>query len=96
VKQNRGFMVITDPSARQFTCEIETFTCCHCQQIVDRMPGVVITSDAPDGRRAVGAWCTCCDAPMCLRCVGKGCRPIERWLERMETRRNYDEAMRGD
>jgi len=80
----RGVTIITDPIAG--VQEVDTFTCCHCQQIVDKPPRVAAT----DGR--IGAWCTCCDAAMCLDCVGKGCTPIQRWLDQQEKRRWIAEA----
>ena len=92
MRKARGFGIIKDPS---FSCdvEVETATCCHCQWTRDRVPYKGMADDDKNGR-PIGAWCTCCDAYMCLRCVGKPCTPIERWLERQETRRNYDEVMK--
>ena len=89
MKQARGYGIISDPA---FSCstEVDTFTCCHCQLVVDRIPGKGATDDA------IGAWCTCCNAPRCLQpwCLKRGCVPIQRWLDQQETRRNYDEAMK--
>jgi hypothetical protein len=87
MKKARGYSIITDPAMPRPE-ETETFTCCHCQQIVDKPPFVAATDEA------IGAWCTCCDAPMCKRCIGKPCRPIEKWLEQQETRRSYADVMR--
>lgn len=93
-KRSLGVTIISDPS---FSCDqvIETFTCAHCQTIVDRIPARAITEDGPDGRKAVGAWCTCCDAPICLQpwCRKRGCIPIEKWLDQIEARRNYEQAV---
>ena len=85
MRKARGYSIITDPAFAK-PQETDTFTCCHCSTVVDKPP----FKSATDG--AIGAWCTCCDAPMCLRCVGKGCRPLERWLERMESRRSIFEC----
>src|SRR5882724_5685517 len=82
MKKARGYTIICDPARP--TQEIDTYTCCHCNRLVDKPAGMSNTNDA------IGAWCTCCDAAMCLQCVGKGCLPIERWLEQQETRRNYE------
>lgn len=83
-----GYGIITDP-AFSSPQEVDTFTCCHCQTVVDKVPFKAATDDDVNGR-PIGAWCTCCDAPMCRKCVGKPCEPIERWLEKQETRRHYD------
>ncbi len=89
MRKARGYSIITDP----YHCEeVDTYTCCHCQQVIDKPPFRSATDDDRNGK-PIGAWCTCCDAAMCPRCIGKGCRPIERWLIQQETRRNYDEHM---
>lgn len=84
MRQARGYQIITDPAFGS-PQETDTFTCCHCQKVVEKPPRMGPTNEA------IGAWCTCCDAPMCLSCVGKGCRPIEKWLAKMEARRSYEE-----
>lgn len=84
MNKTRGLMLITDPA---FGCqEVETFTCKHCQRVEDKPPFKTATSEG------IGAWCSCCDAPICLRCEGKPCIPIERWLDRQEARRSYEES----
>ena len=81
-----GYGIIIDPAFGSPT-EVDTFTCVHCQFVVDKIPFKSATDDA------IGAWCSCCDGPICLRCVGKGCRPIQRWLDRMESRRYIAECV---
>lgn len=78
MKKALGTFIITDPAVG--TTEIDTFTCCHCQRVVDRVPFKGPTADG------IGAWCHLCDAPMCLECVGKGCLPFEKRLEMEEAR----------
>lgn len=82
----RGYSIITDPAFCS-PVEIETFTCLHCSTVVDKPAFKSSTDDA------IGAWCSCCDGPICLKCVGKGCRPIQRWLDRMEARRYIVECV---
>ena len=81
MRKSRGYFIITDP-AKSLPEEGETYSCLHCGTVVDKPPFKSATDDG------IGAWCHCCNGPICLGCVGKGCRPIERWLERMETRRS--------
>lgn len=80
-RKSRGYSIITDPAFAR-PQETDTFTCLHCQQIVDKPPFKRATDDG------IGAWCHCCNGPICMRCVGKGCRPIEKYLDRMEARRH--------
>ena len=76
-----GYSIITDPafaSAR----EADTFTCYHCQKIIFVKP---LCDPAEMGGR-----CTICDKLICKHCVGNGCDPFERKLERLEARRSYE------
>jgi hypothetical protein len=84
-KRQLGYAVVTDPAAGSPE-EIDSLTCAHCNAVVWMKP-------FQDGA-AMGGHCTCCDKYICLRCIGKGCRPLQRWLEQQERRREYDEASR--
>jgi hypothetical protein len=86
MRHARGYSIINDPRfSRPF--EIDTFTCLHCQQVVDKPPFKSATDDD------IGAWCHCCNGPICHRCRGLGCRPIEHYLERLESRRYIRECL---
>lgn len=80
-RKARGYEIITDPALSK-PDESDTFTCCHCQWVQRKPPFMGPTNEA------IGAWCTMCDAPMCKGCIGKPCRPYEKQLERMESRRS--------
>lgn len=80
-KRQLGYSIITDPGGS--TQEADTFTCFHCGTIVDCKPYV-------DGA-AMGGRCTCCDSLICLKCVGKGCTPLQKRLDQWERRREYTE-----
>lgn len=91
--KQRGLGQIIDPSCSS-AVEVESFACCHCGAHTwvennSKVIGNVVTEKKP-----LAARCTCCDKLMCLACVGKGCVPLERWLERQEARRSYDECAR--
>lgn len=76
----QGTIIITDPNAR--TVEIDTITCCHCQQIVTVKPG----QDASDA----GGFCRLCFEHTCGPCADHGvCTPFEAQLERMEGRKVF-------
>ena len=77
-----GYTIIIDPDASRPE-EFDTFTCCHCSRVVRKAP------NDPMATKALAARCTCCDKLMCLNCVGKGCRPIERWLDEHEARHRF-------
>jgi hypothetical protein len=82
-RKTRGAFIIKDPA---LPCDqiVETFTCLHCQAVVDKPP---FKSNTDDG---IGGYCHKCNGPVCLKCAGKPCVPIERWLETMETKMHYD------
>jgi len=76
---HRGYISIVGPERP--TIEIDTATCCHCNTVFTLEP------------RQTPPWCRSCMKPVCERCHAIGtCRPLERWLERVEakerTRRN--------
>ena len=75
-----GYSIITDPAFSR-SIECDTFTCKHCQRIVRVEP----MCDPAD----MGGRCTVCDSLICKMCLGKGCDPFEKKLERMEARRSY-------
>lgn len=72
-----GYAVITDPLAP--TKEWDTFTCCHCNSIVNVKP-FQAASDA-------GGWCARCAKPVCGPCADQGrCTPFEKKLDAYEAR----------
>lgn len=77
-----GYAVISDPSSPSVE-EVDSMTCGHCGTVVWMKP--FQAGDAMGGR------CTCCDKFICLRCVGKGCTPMQKQLEAWERRREYEE-----
>jgi hypothetical protein len=58
--------------------ELPTFTCGHCQNIRRVKP----YCDPAD----LGGLCKICMTVVCECCVGKGCDPFEKKLEREEAR----------
>jgi len=71
VALHKGYVVITDPDASAF--ERDAITCCHCNRVFLQMP-----LDIPP-------WCRKCQKPVCETCHQHGrCRPLEKWLERVE------------
>lgn len=58
------------------TKEVDTFTCKHCNKIVEVQP----RCDPAD----MGGRCNVCDGLICPSCVGKGCDVIEEKLKRWE------------
>lgn len=83
MRGQRGYSIITDPSAKKLTTEEDTYTCGHCGKVVWVQPL----------KGPLGGRCTCCDHLICLACVGKGCRPLQKQLELMERRRQYVEVL---
>jgi len=77
-----GYTIINGPHGVK---EMDSFTCGHCQWVT--------FVDARTSPEDLGGRCTCCDKLICKHCVGKGCRPIERWLEQMESRRHIEALM---
>ena len=58
--------------------EKATFTCAHCQNIRRVEP----YCDPAD----LGGLCKICMGVICEKCVGRGCDPFEKKLERSEAR----------
>lgn len=73
-----GYAIITDPIAPPE--EVDSLTCGHCGAVTWMKP-------FQDGA-AMGGRCTCCDKFICLRCVGKGCTPLQKRLDIWERRKN--------
>lgn len=63
------------------TVEHQTFTCQHCQRIV-----TIPHKSRPEDS---GGICYGCYKLICPHCVGKGCRPIEKWLEEQEAKARF-------
>ena len=77
IRQRGGGVEIVEVDGR--VTEHETFTCGHCQTIVT-VPHRVRAADFG------GGVCHGCSRLICAQCAGKGCRPIEVWIEREEAR----------
>jgi len=82
------------PGGYFFTCDEtgservqDTFTCAHCNRIVAVKP---LADPANMGGR-----CYVCDKLICPLCLGKGCDPLEKKLERIEARDRLYREMRG-
>jgi hypothetical protein len=96
--QQRGHAIITDPTMPGGGKEIDTVSCGHCgttlweDQVAGGNGGVKMRGNVRDtsGRDALCARCTCCDSYICLSCVGKGCKPLEKQIAAMERRAEYD------
>lgn len=73
------YMVTTEPEG---VTEGDGFVCGHCQKIVHVPPYA--------DPAALGGQCKSCDRLICPRCVGGGCRPIEKWLDEVERRIESD------
>lgn len=76
MRNPQGYSILVDPDAA--TVEADTFTCSHCNRIVTVKP-LAPPSD-------MGGWCSVCAQLICDRCVGKGCLPWEKNMERQEAR----------
>jgi hypothetical protein len=63
------------------TVEHESYTCGHCNRIV-----VVPHKERPEN---MGDICHGCMHLICADCVGRGCRPIEKWCEQEEARGRF-------
>lgn len=80
-----GYSVITEPGKADVECD--TFTCKHCNTVVFVQP----MARAED----LGGRCTLCDALICSKCVGKGCDPFEKKLDRIEASDRLRRAIGG-
>ena len=81
----RGYFYTSGPTGE---VEVDTFTCQHCNRVVfccDRV------TKKPLRAEDCGGICNNCKGNICPRCVNLGvCIPLERALQRMETRREYE------
>jgi hypothetical protein len=77
-----GYIVIADPDPRRGTpgtIEKDTFSCPHCNRIVDVRPFASASES--------GGWCGRCAKPICPECAKSGaCIPLEKQLLAMEAR----------
>jgi hypothetical protein len=64
--------------------EWDTFTCNHCQNVV-RYQKRAAAYD-------MGGYCTICSSMICQHCVGKGCKPFEERLRKMERLHEMERA----
>ena len=81
-----GYAVLVDPDAPQ-PKEWDTFTCGHCQYIVNVKPF--------ESASNAGGHCKICDKNICSACVDqRECRPLAKWLEEVE--RKMDARGRSD
>lgn len=83
-----GLTIISSPdSGEKF---VETFTCQHCNKIVDIKP-YCSPSDVEFGGQCKG-----CMGLICLECYGKAeCRPIEKWCEEQERKGRFRRDLSG-
>ena|SRR5271166_5781252 len=99
MRKARGYLITSDPEITR-AHEVDTFTCLHCQKVIDKPPYKQPTDDVlVNGRpQLLGGYCHKCDGPICPDCIGKPCVPIEKWLEivekRSERKRHYDELLK--
>lgn len=75
MRKPQGYACISSPDGIR---EADTFTCAHCQRITHVKSG----AKAED----LGGLCKSCMGLICSHCVGKGCTPFEKVLEREEAR----------
>jgi len=73
------------------TIEQDTITCAHCNRVVmlHDTHGVKLPAEK------IGGLCASCIKPICPLCVGRGCRPFERALEKAEGRDRLLRAILG-
>ena len=75
MRNAQGYASITSPDG---VAEADTFTCNHCQYITH----VKAKCDPAE----LGALCKQCMKLICKHCVGSGCLPWEKAMEKMEAR----------
>lgn len=81
----RGYLLVTNKdSDRRY--ERDTFTCFHCQQIVEVKPFTDGTEN--------GGYCSMCGKLICQRCLNGACTPFEARLDQKLWRRRYEELTR--
>lgn len=82
-----GYMVECSPGGK--TIEHDTFTCQHCNRIVEVKP-FCSPSDIEFGGQCKG-----CMGLVCLACYDKAeCRPIEKWCEQQERKWRFRAQLR--
>ena len=91
-RKARGYLITFDPRYAN-PLEVDTFTCLHCQEVIDKPPYKQPTDDV--NGRVLGGYCHKCDGPICPACIGKPCVPIEKWLDMIETKLHYDKVLGG-
>jgi hypothetical protein len=70
--------------------ETDTFTCQHCNKIVEVKP-FCSPSDIEFGGQCKG-----CMGLICLSCYGKAeCKPIEKWCEEQERKGRFRRELSG-
>lgn len=72
----QGYATISHPDGQ--VKEIDTFTCCHCNEVVfvrERCDPIEL-----------GGFCTLCMKHTCPKCSTQSCTPFEKRLEEMERR----------
>ena len=83
MRNAHGYAVITGPDGLHQ--EFDTLVCRHCNRISHLRP-----KQRPED---YGGFCSVCSGLVCPSCVGKGCDPLEKKLERAEAsyhaRRSY-------
>jgi hypothetical protein len=84
MRQPQGYAVLVDP--KRGVSEWDTFTCFHCQKIVQ----VAARVDPSD----LGGFCLMCMKHICGPCAGAGvCRPFEKRLEEYERKSRLHRAV---
>ncbi|HEV1992422.1 MAG TPA: hypothetical protein VGR34_06120 [Candidatus Dormibacteraeota bacterium] len=84
-KRAEGVAITTMPYGE--IMEYQTFTCAHCQTIVNVIPG----ADGPDRQNDGSGLCLICMGLTCKRCQlaqskGAPCVPWEKMMEQIEAR----------
>lgn len=82
-----GLTIESSPDGEKFT---ESFTCQHCNKIVDVKP-FCSPSDIEFGGQCKG-----CMGLICLSCYDKAeCKPIEKWCEEQERKGRFRRELNG-
>lgn len=90
MRKARGYLITYDPRY-PLPHEIDTFTCLHCQQVVDKPPYKQPTDEV--NGVLLGGYCHKCNGPICPQCIGKPCTPAEWLCEMVEQGRHYDDLL---
>lgn len=80
-----GYSVLVEPG--KAAEERDTFTCIHCNTIVEVTPKM--------SPAEMGGFCRLCMKPVCKNCADKGCTPFEKRLEAMEQRAKFFRSVIG-